>query len=43
MKTRILIIIGIIAIIGMSALIAGTFAYQQVYNQRCIEGGDRVT
>jgi len=43
MKTRLLIIIGIIVIITISALVAGTFAYQQVYNQRCIDGGDRVT
>ena len=43
MSTRFLIIIGAIGIIATSALVTGTFAYQQVYNQRCIDGGDRVT
>ena len=41
-KTRLLIIV-VLMIIATSALVAGTFAYQQVYNQRCIDDGDRVT
>ena len=40
MKASVLIIVAAIGIIA--TLLAGTFAYQQVYNQKCIDGGDRV-
>lgn len=38
-----IIIITIITVAVLSSLIVGTFAYQEMYNQRCIENGNRVT